>query len=40
MSIRRVFVVISILAAFAISLSAPLASTAIACDPSSTPGNC
>jgi len=37
MSIRRLFVVVSFLTAFAISLSAPLASTAIACDADASP---
>ncbi len=40
MSIRRVFAVFTLLVAVMLSISAPLASTANACDPDSTPGIC
>jgi len=40
MSIRRVFIVVSFLAALFVSLSAPLASTTAACDQDGTPGLC
>jgi hypothetical protein len=40
MSLRRLVKIIAILSAFAISLSGPLASTAVACDPNAGGGDC